>query len=152
MLNKEETLEHLRNAKKAHVKWVQRAKALIEGLPVEKEQIPIDCTECSFGVWFYADAQKLNVIPNMTCLQEIETLHYDLHDIYMKIFKIYFGEGNKGFFAKLLGTRKKVHEQEQEAAKHYYEQLKDVSEKLLNQIDKLDRRLSALQSEIFVEN
>jgi hypothetical protein len=44
-MNKAETLEHLHNAKKAHVKWVQRAKALIEGLPVEKEAIPVDCTD-----------------------------------------------------------------------------------------------------------
>jgi len=151
MLNKAETLTHLRNAKKAHVKWVQRAKALIEGLPVEKEQVPVDCTECAFGEWFYSDAQSLNAIPNMSCLKDIESRHFELHDIYLKIFKIYFADVNRGLFSKLLGMKKKVSENEREMAREYYIQLKDVSEQLLEQIDKLERRIVALQSDIFVE-
>ncbi len=150
MLDKEHTIEQLRNAKKAHVKWVQRAKALIEGLPVEKEQVPVDCTECAFGQWFYSDAQKLNAIPNMECLKDIEKLHYELHDMYMQIFKIYFGETNVGFLAKLFGTKKKISDQEKDVARHYFKQLQEISEKLLDQIGKLERRLTALQSDIFV--
>ena len=151
MLNKADTLEQLRNAKKAHVKWVQRAKALIEGLPVEKEQIPVDCTACAFGEWFYSDAQKLNAIPNMTCLKEIETQHFELHDIYMKIFKIYFSDTGRSLFSKLLGTQKKITESEKEMAQEYFRQLKETSERLLEQIEKLERRLMALQSGLFAE-
>ncbi len=151
MLDKNETLEQLRNAKKAHLKWVQRAGSLIDGMPVEKEQVPVGCTECVFGGWLYSDAQKLNVIPNMSCLQEIEKFHTELHDIYMEIFRIYFSEEERGFFAKLLGKKRKISEEDKMLAQEYYRQLKISSERLLGQIDKLERRLTALQSSVFAE-
>jgi len=149
-MQKEHTLKHLRDAKKAHIKWVQRAKALIEDLPVEKEQIPVDCTECMFGQWFYSDAQELNVLPNMSCLKEIEKLHFDLHDVYMKIFKIYFGEGNRSFFSKLFGTKKSVSTTEQEIAQEYFQNLRKISESLVLVIERLERRIHALNANNFV--
>ena len=79
-MNKELTLDHLHAAKKAHVSWVSRAKALIVGLPVQREQIPVDCTACKFGEWFYSDTQALKSIPGMDCLSKIEDEHYNLHD------------------------------------------------------------------------
>ena len=151
-MNKAETVEHLHSAKKAHVKWVQRAKALIEGLPVEKEAIPVDCTECKFGQWFYGDGQNLNAIPSMDCLHEIETLHFNLHDMYMKIFKVYFGEMNRSFFSKLFNLKKTVTESDKEVARNYYEQLLAISHQLIEVIDKLERRLHAMSSDAFEES
>ena len=151
-MNKSETVEHLHSAKKAHVKWVQRAKALIEGLPIEKDAIPVDCTECKFGQWFYGDGQNLNAIPGMDCLHEIETLHFNLHDMYMKIFKVYFGEMNRSFFSKLFNMKKKVSESDKEIAREYYNQLLDISNQLLEVIDKLERRLHAMTAEAFESN
>jgi len=149
-MNKEETLVHLRNAKKAHITWVQRAHALIEGLPIEKEQVPVGCTECKFGLWFYGEGQALGMIPNMDCLKEIEKLHFELHDVYMKIFKIYFSDEDRSIFSKFFGTRKKVTSLNQEIAKDYYTQLKTVSEKLVDGLDRLERRIFALQEGKFV--
>jgi len=151
-MNKNETIDHLHSAKKAHVKWVQRAKALIEGLPIEKDAIPVDCTECKFGQWFYGDGQNLNAIPGMDCLKEIEALHFKLHDIYMKIFKVYFGEMNRSFFSKLFNMKKKVTENDKEIARDYYDQLLEVSRDLLEVIDKLERRLHAMTSSVFDES
>lgn len=148
-MKKDETLTHLRDAKKAHISWVQRAHALIEGLPVEKEQVPVSCTECKFGLWFYGDGQALNMMPGMDCLKEIETLHFELHDVYMKIFKIYFAEDERSFFSKLFGSRKKISAEKQDIAKHYYAQLKDISDKLIVTIERLERRLFALSNESF---
>jgi len=151
-MNKSETVEHLHSAKKAHVKWVQRAKALIEGLPIEKDAIPVDCTECKFGQWFYGEGQNLNAIPGMDCLHEIETLHFSLHDMYMKIFKVYFGEMNRSFFSKLFNMKKKVSDSDKEIAREYYNQLLDISNQLLEVIDKLERRLHAMTAEAFESN
>jgi hypothetical protein len=151
-MDKTETLEHLHNAKKAHIKWVQRAKALIEGLPVEKEAIPVDCTECKFGQWFYGEGQNLNAIPGMECLQEIERLHFQLHDIYMKIFKVYFGDMNRSFFSKLFKIQKKLSDNDKEIAKAYYENLFSVSQELVSVIDKLERRLHAMSGGAFGES
>lgn len=149
-MKKEETLLQLRNAKKAHISWVHRAHALIEGLPVEKEQVPVSCTDCKFGLWFYGEGQRLNMIPSMDCLKEIEQQHFELHDIYMKIFKIYFSDEDRSFFAKFFGTRKKISPENQEIAKEHYKELKAVSEKLIASIERLERRLFALNENNFV--
>ena len=151
-MNKAETLEHLHSAKKAHVKWVQRAKALIEGLPIEKEAIPVDCTECKFGQWFYGEGQNLNAIPGMDCMDEMESLHFNLHDMYMKIFKVYFGEMNRSFFSKLFNMKKKVTENDKEIVREYYEQLLVISHQLIDVINRLERRLHAMNSDNFSES
>lgn len=148
-MNKTETVNQLHNAKKAHVKWVQRAKALIEGLPIEKEAIPVDCTECKFGQWFYGEGQNLKALPSMDCLHEIETLHFNLHDIYMKIFKVYFGDMNRSFFSKLFNMKKHITDTDKAIAREYYDQLLEISHQLLDVIDRLERRLHAMTPEAF---
>ncbi|MGD9969096.1 MAG: CZB domain-containing protein [Sulfuricurvum sp.] len=148
-MNKEETLLQLQNAKKAHLTWVNRARSLIEGLPIEKEQVPVYNTDCQFGQWFYGEGQRLNRMPSMDCLKEIETLHTELHEVYMKIFRIYFSDEDRSFLSKLFGTRKKVSQLHQEIAKDYYDKLRTISEKLINAIERLERRLVALNEQSF---
>lgn len=53
-MKKEDLLEHLRAAKSAHLKWVQKAKLLINGVEVEQGAIPVDSTECNFVNGFIA--------------------------------------------------------------------------------------------------
>jgi hypothetical protein len=148
-MSKEQTILQLRDAKKAHIKWVQRAKALTEGLPIEKDAIPMESTECAFGQWFYGEGQKLGLLPGMECFKEIERQHNALHDIYLKIFKIYFGERHRSFFSKLFNIKRTITPAEHDIAVDYFTQLKEVSEVLLGQIEKLERRLNAMpESEI----
>ncbi|MEA1919622.1 MAG: CZB domain-containing protein [Campylobacterota bacterium] len=146
-MSKEETLIQLRNAKKAHIKWVHRARALTEGLPVEQDAIPMDSTECVFGQWFYGEGQKLGVMPGMDCFKVIERKHNELHDAYLKIFKIYFGEMNRSFFSKLFNLKKKISTHEHEIAVDYFVHLKAISEELLVEIERLERRINAMGDE-----
>lgn len=148
-MDKEMTLEQLSAAKKAHIKWVNRAKSLVEGLPVEKDAIPVDSTECKFGQWFYGEGQKLNAIPAMECLGTIEKLHFQLHDHYMKIFKLYFGETDRSFFSKLFRKKTKVSPEDKESAKAFYTALEGISKQLLDEIGKLERRLHAMPTSTF---
>ncbi len=69
--------------------------------------------------------------------------------VQQKIFKIYFGEANKSFFSKLFNLKKHVSETEQEIAKEYYNNLKEISDELLKHIEKLERRITALQQSAF---
>jgi hypothetical protein len=151
-MDKAATLEQLSAAKKSHIKWVNRAKSLVEGLPVEKDAIPVDSTECNFGQWFYGEGQKLNAMANMDCLGKIESLHFDLHDVYMKIFKLYFGEANRSMLSKLFRMKKKISDQEKDIARDYYKQLETVSKLLLEEISKLERRLYAMPQSSFEQN
>ena len=101
-MEKEEVLDHLRAAKAAHIKWVQKAKLLINGIDIEEDAIPIDSTECKFGKWFYSDGQILNSLSNnpMECMQSIESLDFALHDKYLQIFNIYFSQEKKQVFSQ----------------------------------------------------
>lgn len=148
-MNKEHTLNHLREAKASHVKWVQRAKMLINGITVKEEAIPINSTECKFGLWFYHDGQKLNALSNnpLECMGTIEKLHFELHDIYLHIFNIYFNRPKKGFFSKMFKKNNDISPTEKRIAEEYYEKLEAVSHKLLNEINRLERRVLAVPQE-----
>lgn len=150
-MQKEEALEQLRNAKKAHIAWVQRANALIEGLPVQESQVPVNCTECAFGRWFYGEGQRLNAIPGMDVLKEIEQHHFELHEVYLKIFSLYFKDTDRSFFSKLFGTKKKVSVEDQQKAQEHFVKLKAISEELIPDIERLERRVSALSESYFVK-
>jgi len=150
-MTKEDVLTHLRAAKSAHIKWVQKAKLLINGVDVNENAIPVDSTECKFGQWFYSDGQILNALSNnpLECMQSIESLHFNLHDKYLSIFNIYFSQEKKaGFFAKLLGLKKKtITESEHLLAESYYQEMEEVSKALLDEINRLERRLIAVPDE-----
>ena len=143
-MTKNEILEQLRAAKTAHISWVQKAKMLINGVKMEKNAIPVNSTECRFGKWFYGDAQKLNALPTnpLECMQNIESLHFKLHDIYLNIFKIYYQEDKKqGFFSKLFGKKKRITDAEQELAETYFKELEATSKALLEEINRMERRI-----------
>ena len=146
-MNKEHVVEHLRLAKAAHIKWVQKAKLLVSGLDVQEDAIPVDSTECKFGKWFYSDGQVLNSLSNnpLECMEKIETLHFQLHDTYLKIFSVYFSNNKNGFFAKLFGIKKRsINQHEKKAALTYYGDMEIISKKLIDEINRLERRLIAM--------
>ncbi len=149
-MEKEIVLNHLRTAKAAHIRWVQKAKLLINGLDVDEDAIPVDSTECKFGKWFYSDGQVLNALSNnpLECMSKIESLHFQLHDIYLQIFNIYFNKPKSGFFTMLFGTKKTTLNQgEIRGAKAYYEELEQISKELLDEINRLERRLIAVSED-----
>jgi len=145
-MEKNTILEQLRAAKAAHINWVQRAKMLISGFKVEEDAIPVNSTQCQFGKWFYSDAQRLNGLRNnpMDCMSEIEKLHFELHDIYLNIYKVYYDMEPQGFFSKLFGKKKKITEDAARLAKEYFTSMEEVSKKLVNEINLMERRIVAL--------
>jgi len=148
-VEKENLLNELRSAKVAHLKWVQRAKSLISGMPVEKEAIPLDYTDCVFGKWFYSVGQEIALLPGMSVIDTIGEKHTALHNMYFKIFQIYFGDTGRSFFSKLLKMKKKVSRAEEEMALQYYNELEGISKELLEVIGRLERRINALGEEFF---
>lgn len=151
-MKKEEVLSHLKFAKSAHIKWLEKAKLLINGLDLQDSVIPVSYTECTFGKWFYNDGQRLKSLSNnpLECMQKMEELHIDFHDKYLNIFNIYFAETKKtGFFTKLLGLQKKreIDESEVVLAEGYYLNMETLSQGLVEEIDRLERRLTAVSYE-----
>ena len=148
-MNKEEILSQLRVAKAAHVSWVQRAKLLIEGFTINEASIPVNSTECAFGQWFYSDGQRLNDIRNnpIESMQEIESLHFKLHDVYLNIYKIYYDLEKKSFFSKVFGKKKKVSEKDKVRAKEYYREMDAISQELVKALNLMERRINVVNEE-----
>jgi len=145
-MDKNKVLSQLRAAKEAHVNWVQKAKMLISGFSIDKDAIPVNSTECRFGQWFYSDAQKLNALQNnpLECMENVERLHFELHDIYLKIFKIYYNMKEPGFFAKLFGLKKKVMESDKKIAAVHFAEMEKISTRLIEEINRMERRILAI--------
>lgn len=147
-MNKEDILDKLREAKAAHISWVQRAKLLIEGFTINEKSIPINSTECKFGKWFYSDGQRLNNIRNnpSESMKKIEDLHFQLHDVYLNIYKIYYDTdlSSKGFFKKLFASTKKVSADDILLAKQYYTDMELISKELVKELNTMERRINVV--------
>ena len=48
-MDKHDVVDTLRSAALAHKKWTANALALIEGVPLDKAQVPVNSTECEFA-------------------------------------------------------------------------------------------------------
>ena len=150
-MDKNHVLDHLRTAKAAHINWVQRAKMLISGFKVDEDSIPVNSTQCQFGKWFYSEAQKLNALNNnpMECMETIEQLHFDLHDVYLNIYKIYYETESEGFFKRIFGKKKKVTDDAKKLAKEYFASMENISKELVSEINRMERRIVAISDQDF---
>jgi len=148
-MEKADVLRNIRAARRAHVVWVQRAKSLVNGLPVKKEQIPLEVTTCEFGRWFYCDGQILLSIFTEEAVKKVEEKHKELHDLYMRIFKIYFSTVNQSFFAKLMNYKREVSESERGIAMKELEGLEVVSSELISYLNIIEKKLNSIDEETF---
>ena len=150
-MTKEDVLDQLSSAKNGHLKWLDRAKEIIRGASLKEDSNPIDSNECKFGKWFYTEGQILTNLSNnpIECMNKMEKLHQELHDIYLNIFTIYFPqEKSKGLLSKIFSSKeKKVSEEETELAQGYLNKMEIVSKDLIDEISRLERRLTAVSDE-----
>ena len=152
MLTKAKILQELNSAKIAHERWVKRAEHLVDGLPVDQSFIPLDPTECGFGRWLYSDmGQRLRLLKEYRSLiEQIEFYHDKLHDIYRKIYKIYFVIPNeRSLLHKILTfNSKKITSSEQQKAQEYFMELQKSSielKQLLIQMEHVTKEITSLE-------
>jgi len=146
-MKKNEIVQKIRLARLAHVKWVQRAKSLVNGVPIKEEDIPLTSDACEFGKWFYTDGQILLAIFNERSVKEIEDFHNQLHTEYMKIFSIYFDMSNMGFFAKLLRSGRKVSKEDKKRAQSYLNSLEVISDKLIKKLNIIETKINMVKDD-----
>jgi hypothetical protein len=141
-MNRNDVIVTLREAARAHKQWVTDALALIQGVPLDKEKVPVNSTECSFGKWYYGDGQNLRELQGF---KEIEDSHDKLHRIYMEIFAIIFGEvQGPSFFNRLFGLSHKIAAANREAAMEKFHLLEQHSDTILKQLLFLEKIIMAL--------
>jgi len=148
-MEKSEVLSSIRGARRAHIMWVDRAKALVHGLDIQKEQIPIAVTECDFGKWFYCDGQILLSLFTERAVKKLDNKHKELHDVYMKIFKIYFPVAPQSFFAKFLKRKKRISANDEYNGLIYLRDLEKVSDELISYLNIIEKKLNTISEEKF---
>ncbi len=138
-MTKKEVLDRIRQAKTAHKRWMSYAKALHMGIAVDKNAIPVIETDCSFGKWYYGDAQVFSKLESFKAIEEPHTM---LHNKYMEIYKLRKEPLKTGFFTSEKAAKRKKEAQldvmmEQlfqisnllmEALSHFEEDIENMSE------------------------
>ncbi|MCW5202188.1 Chemoreceptor zinc-binding domain-containing protein [Candidatus Electrothrix communis] len=145
-MDKTEVMTTLKLAAVSHRAWLSNAQALIEGVPLDKDKVPVSATECEFGKWFYGDGQRLRTLPGF---QEIEKPHDNLHQTYAEIFTLLYGEESKkpSLFSRLIGSAQKAAAEKREAAKVKSLILKDHSTEVVDQLEQLQRMINEMEEE-----
>ncbi|MES0326916.1 MAG: CZB domain-containing protein [Gammaproteobacteria bacterium] len=140
-MNKTEAVNKIRAAKQAHMSWVMKADALIYGIPLENNQVPVDGTECIFGQWYYGEGQNLKYLASF---KAIEQPHFELHSTYAQIFKLLFESDDKSFLKKLFGQSSKQSEANTQKARELFPKLKEYSNEVIKYLDVLDSEIESM--------
>ncbi|MDD5360016.1 MAG: hypothetical protein PHI02_07085 [Sulfurovaceae bacterium] len=150
MKTKELYIKYTQQARAEHVKWVNNIKLLISGVNLDEKVIALNPVESSFGKWYYEKAILLSFSNSQMVLFDIEKLFLSIHDVYIKIYPIYY-EKNKSIIGSIFGKRANVSAHETILAEQYYEEIVLISDKLKNKINLLEKILHATSDERFEE-
>ncbi len=142
---KREVITRLRKAKTAHIRWRGYAQALIAGVPLDEDRIPIAHTDCEFGRWYYGAGQTLQVFPQF---HAIAAPHEQLHLVYMQIVKQLFESERGGLLARLLGRRSSAAAAKSDRIQQLLDQLLQVSEQLMGPIETLEQAVAASDDDV----
>jgi len=143
-MNKRELITQLRAAKAAHIQWRAYAQAIVGGFSVDQNHVPVIHTNCKFGQWYYGKGQMLSSLSGYAA---IDAPHAMLHQVYMEIFKLMFGETKTGFFGKIFTSQEKRKAKNQKKADELMQNLISVSETLLEAINMLEQEVTELSDE-----
>lgn len=124
----------LKKARVAHLRWVERAEALVAGKELEKEQVPVLPTACEFGQWYQGEGTTLRILGSY---QAIQLPHEMLHTVYAQIFELLFGKDTRSTISRLFGSGKQLRAQQKAEAEKLLVKLKGQSRILLEAIDRL---------------
>jgi adenylate kinase family enzyme len=134
-------IQQLRDAKKAHRRWVSRAQIMMDGMPVAQEQLPLKDTECTFGIWYHGEGRLLSGYPEFARIHEP---HKKLHDIYQQIFTLLVSEKKPSLFRRLLGRKARRSRKQQTEAKRLLAELNMASLEILDYIGRLEKVIHSL--------
>ncbi len=141
-MNKKVALDKLRKAKGAHLKWRAYAQALVSGVSVDDDKIPVEHTSCVFGVWYHGEGKEK--LGHLSAYDSIYTPHEMLHEIYKMIFELLHTEDNAGMFKKMFSSKEERRHERMVLARSYMEEMVGVSETLLQALDILEQEIREL--------
>ncbi|MGD9655179.1 MAG: CZB domain-containing protein [Sulfuricurvum sp.] len=147
-MEKTKIIQHLKDAKAAHKNWVTKAKMLINGFDIQADSIPVNSHACEFGKWFDKEAKNLSSLSftSFECIKDINVHHTMLHNTYENIYKIYYA-GENSFFNKLFGIKREVTQEERELSLRYFHEMEVLSNKLIDELNRMENKIASLDNE-----
>lgn len=124
----------LLDARVSHLRWVARAEALVEGVPLDKDQVPLLATDCDFGHWYLGAGRVLRHLPSYN---RVATHHDQLHRVYMDIFTLLYSEEERLNILQWLGIQRSIPMSNRDKAREILPQLKEISQDVLTSLDQL---------------
>ncbi len=146
-MTKEQALEDVAKAKYALEVQMTKLEDLLGGLDVPNP-IAAAKEKCEFGKWLYSDDNHMRTILGELFYLRLEELHKQWFVEYMKIFDMFVHEDEKTFFSKLLNSSS-ISPLDLDKAKLYFLELEATTKELLVNLEKSERRLSALNPSKF---
>ncbi|MFP4614776.1 MAG: CZB domain-containing protein [Thiohalorhabdus sp.] len=147
-MKKSEVLGRINKARVGHKLWVGYAEALINGIPLDQEKVPLTPAECEFGKWYYGEGRGLADLP---AYQKMEEPHDAIHRTYQRIFVTLFQESKPSGLSRLLGTAAAQEAEQKEKARALLPELKEKSAAIMHLLDELEREVSAMDEEELTE-
>ena len=133
-----DVVSRLHNARASHKAWVARAEALVAGMELEKEQVPMLPTDCIFGQWYYGSGQMLRKLP---AYKALEKPHDQLHRTYMQIFRLLFDEPDVSALGRLFGKSKKAKAEQIKQAEKLIPPLHALSDEVCDILENLETQV-----------
>ena len=141
-MTKYDALEHLDLARRSHIKWLNRAKSMVEGKNMVRDPHPLSSSACMFGMWFNKEGKKLYKILNIDGDVNIHRIHEKLHEKYLNIYEIYFGSAEGIIYnQKVSLAKRKVSKKEDKKAKLLMKELRELSYQMIEEIIHLESRV-----------
>lgn len=151
MAIKEDFIQKLKQARNAHISWVNNIKLLVSGIDMDASDIPLSKIDSTFGKWLYNEGMVLSTTSTKSVLEEIDELHTQLHDTYMPIYQIFFQHKSSGMLNNFFGSKHKASQNELLLSQRYYEEIVVLSDKLKNKLRVFESQMLATADEKFDE-
>ena len=156
-MNVTQVAKNIKHLVKDNAYLLESVNALIAGEHVDKKCIRSSYDVCEPCQWLQEYSDELSHIYRKTnrsevnlfhfdIMEEIEFLRYDIHDSYLKIFKLYLPVLNNSFFSKLLRLTKTISEQEKIDAKDQLDKMQCKVEELNTVLVGLERSIDQLST------
>lgn len=150
----ERTAYNIRLAKEENADRLKCADALVMGRS-GKKCIPAYREKSISFQWLYEHSDELSQLYQKTdpsevdlfhfdIVEQIEILRYEMHEIYLELFRLYFPETNTSFFANLFNLKRKISGRQESDANELLSEMKRVAEELERMLDGLKHSLFQL--------
>ena len=143
-MDRKNIIMQLRKARRAHLRWREHIRSLVEGSHKMVHREPLHSGECFFGRWYYGEGQKLLNLPSF---QEIDGPHERLHSVYQEISKYLVNEYDRGVLTRLFRSRGRSSSHSHGAILSLHDEFERSSDQFLRNLDALENDIIKFEDE-----